>query len=238
MKRLLFILAVMAFAVGCTDKPEFETPGADVPQTMTLVYDTAQIDTSDPDTQYAQTLNRVDDFYRVGGKFVRLTMYLDADGVYYLTATRLVEDDDEDVAAGLMLDCEFAKIEGNFSNPSQINVRSVNQSGEYDFDWRGDLPDADVALEPTEGQPENVTMYREAEDAHPAYVIRYVDGDGVVQFGFVFTVKSIEATETMTEESIPSGKPFEEPTIVEVPQYSTSMTLLYKAFDKNFNWVN
>ena len=119
MKKLLFILAAVVLAVGCTDKPEFDAPGTGTAQSMELVYDTASITTADE--MFDQALNRVDDFYRVNGQYVKLTMYLAQDGVFYLSTAALIEDDQDEISAGLMLDCEIAKVEGNFSNPVNVN---------------------------------------------------------------------------------------------------------------------
>ncbi len=234
MKKLLFILAAVVLAVACTDKPEFETPGAGTPQSMELVYDTAQI-TSDPESQFEQTLNFNSDFYRVGGKYVKLTVYLAGDGVHYLTTTAFTEDDIEDANAGALLECEIAKVDGDFSTPSQVNVRSVEDG---DYYYQADLPEATELQEPTEEQPENVSMYKAADDARPAYVVRYKDDNDKVVFGFVFTVNSVEMLKTVVEESVPSGNPFDAPTVKEVPYYTTTVGLLYKAFDGNYNWVN
>ena len=220
-------------AVGCTDKPEYKAPGTDTPQSMELSYDTAQVTTADK--MFDQTLNRVDDFYRVNGQYVKLTMYLAQDGVFYLTTSALIEDDNDEIADGLMLDCEIVKVEGNYTNPTQVNFKAI---ADEEYTWQADLPDATVEQEPTEEQPENVTVYREAEDAHPAYVVRYKDAEGAVKFGFVFVVNEVELTETITEEEVPSGKPYVDPTIEEVPYYNNALTLLYKAFDENGKWVN
>ncbi|MBQ3247531.1 MAG: hypothetical protein IJB08_05775, partial [Alistipes sp.] len=122
MKKLLFILAAVVLAVGCTDKPEFDAPGTGTAQSMELVYDTASITTADE--MFDQALNRVDDFYRVNGQYVKLTMYLAQDGVFYLSTAALIEDDQDEISAGLMLDCEIAKVEGNFSNPVNVNFKA------------------------------------------------------------------------------------------------------------------
>lgn len=233
MKKLLFILAAVVLAVGCTDKPEFDAPGTGTAQSMELVYDTASITTADE--MFDQALNRVDDFYRVNGQYVKLTMYLAKDGVFYLTTAALIEDDDDEINEGLMLDCEIAKVEGNFSNPVNVNFKALLDE---DFSWQADLPDAVVEQEPEAEQPENVTVYREEAESHPAYVVRYKDSEGVVKFGFVFTVNKVVLTQTITEEEVPSGKPYVDPTIEEVPYYNNALTLLYKAFDANGNWVN
>ena len=105
-------------AVGCTDKPEYKAPGNDMPQSVTLTYDTAQITSAD--AQFEQSLNRVDDIYRVDGKYVKLTVFLNNDGVFYLSAAKLTDDDDKAVANGKMFDCEVAKVDGDFTNPTQI----------------------------------------------------------------------------------------------------------------------
>ena len=233
MKKLLFILAAVVLAVGCTDKPEFQAPGTDMPQSMELVYDTAQITSADK--MFDQTLNRVDSFYRVNGQYVKLTMYLANDGVFYLTTAALIEDDNDEISAGKMLACDIVKVEGNFTNPTQVNFKAV---AEEEYDWQADLPEADVEQERKSDQPENVTIYAEADDAHPAYVVRYKDAEGVVKFGFVFVLKDLELTETVTMEEVPSGKPYVDPTLEESYNYNNSLTLLYKAFDENGNWLN
>lgn len=220
-------------AVGCTDKPEFKAPGADTPQSITLTYDTAQVTSADE--MFDQTLNRIDDFYRVNGQYVKLSMYLAQDGVFYLTTSSLIDDDDDEIADGLMLECEVVKVDGNYTNPTQVNFKAV---ADEEYTWQVDLPDATVEQEPEKEQPENVTVYCEADDAHPAYVVRYKDSEDKVQFGFVFTVQKVKLTQTMTEEEVPSGKPYVDPTIEEVPYYNNTVTLLYKAFDANGNWVN
>ncbi len=233
MKKLLFILATVVLAAACTDKPEFKAPGTSTPQSMELVYDTASITSAD--AMFAQALNRVDDFYRVNGAYVKLTMYLAQDGVFYLTTAALIEDDQDEISAGAMLDCEIVKLDGNYTNPTQVNFKAV---ADDEYSWQADLPDAVVEQEPEKDQPENVTVYREESESHPAYVVRYKDQEGVVQFGFVFVVNKVKLTETVLEEEVPSGKPYVDPTIEEVPYYNNALTLLYKAFDKNGNWVN
>ncbi len=233
MKKLLFILATVVLAAACTDKPEFKVPDTGTAQSMELVYDTASITSAD--AMFDQALNRIDDFYRVNGQYVKLTMYLAQDGVFYLTTAALIEDDQDKINAGAMLDCEIAKVEGNFTNPVQVDFKTL-ADGEYS--WQADLPDAVVEQEPEKDQPENVTVYREESESHPAYVVRYLDQDGEVLFGFVFVVNKVKLTETVLEEEVPSGKPYEDPTIEEVPYYNNALTLLYKAFDKNGNWIN
>lgn len=233
MKKLLFILAAVVLAVGCTDKPEYVAAGTDAPLSVTFSYDTAQI--SSAEEIYDQTLNRVDNIYRVNGQYVKFTMYLGEDGVFYLTTSPLIEDDEDEINDGLMLECKVAKVEGNFSNPVQVNFKAV---ADEEFSWQADLPDATELQEPAAEQPANVSVYKAADDARPAYVIRYVDAEGVVQFGFVFTVCDVELTETVVEEEVPSGIPYVEPTIEEVPYYNNAVTFLYKAFDKSGNWVN
>ena len=234
MKKLLFILAAVVLAVGCTDKPEYKAPGSDVPQSVTLTYDTAQITSAD--SQFEQSLNRVDDIYRVGGKYVKLTVFLNNDGVYYITASSLTEDDIEAIAEGEMFDCEIAKVEGNFSNPTQVNI--ATDVLDDDFFPMSDLPEATELQEPTADQPESVNVYKLDAESHPAYVVRYkteVDGEEVVEFGFVFVVNDITMTETTSQVVIPH--PYEEIT-EDVVNYQTSVTLLYKSFDKNGKWVN
>ena len=232
MKKLLFIFAAVVLAVGCTDKPEYKTPDVGTAQSLTLAYDTAQVTSATK--MFDQTLNRVDDFYRVNGQYVKLTMYL-ANGVFYLTTAPLISTDDDEIAAGLMLECEVAKVEGNYTNPAQVNFKSV---ADDEFDWQADLPEATEVQEPAAEQPETVTVFNEAEDAHPAYVVRYKDAEGNVLFGFVFTVHSVVLTETISEVEVPSGKPYVEPGVAEVAYYNNAVTLLYKAFDQNGNWLN
>jgi hypothetical protein len=233
MKKLLFILAAVVLAVGCTDKPEYNAPGTSTPQVLELVYDTAQITSADK--MFDQTLNRVDDIYRVNGQYVKFTMYLAQDGVFYLTTSALIDDDEEAIADGKMLDCEIVKVDGNYSNPTQVNFKAI---ADDEYTWQADLPEAEVEKEPAAEQPENVTIYEETPEAHPAYVVRYKDSEGVVKFGFVFTVESIVLTQTVTLEEMPSGKPYVDPTLEEVYNFNNSVTLLYKAFDENGNWLN
>ena len=235
MKKLLFILAAVVLAVGCTDKPEYKAPGNDMPQSVSLTYDTTQITSAD--SQFEQSLNRVDNIYRVDGKYVKLTVFLNiADGAYYLSASPLIEDDEEAIAEGKMYDCEIAKVEGNFTNPTQINV--ATDVLDDDFFPMSDLPEANVLQEPSADQPDNVSVFKLDEESHPAYVVRYkteVDGEEVVEFGFVFVVTDITMTETISKVVIPH--PYEEIT-EDVADYNTVVTMLYKSFDKNGKWVN
>lgn len=236
MKKLLFIFAAVVLAVGCTDKPEYKTPDLGTAQSLTLTYDTAQVTSATK--MFDQTLNRVDDIYRVDGQYVKLTMYLAQDGVFYLTATSVIEDDEEAIAEGKMLDCEIAKVEGNFSTPSEVNFKSV---ADEEYTWQADLPDATELQDPVAEQPENVSVYKPEVGSNPAYVLRYKVNEGdveVVKFGFVFVVKDIELTETISTVEVPSGKPYVDPTTKEVADYNNSVTLLYKAFDENGNWLN
>lgn len=236
MKKLLFIFAAVVLAVGCTDKPEFKTPDVGTAQSLTLTYDTAQITSADK--MFDQTLNRVDDIYRVNGQYVKLTMYLAQDGVFYLTAAPVIEDDEEAIADGKMLDCEIVKIDGNFSTPSEVNFKSV---ADEEYTFQADLPDATVEQEPAAEQPENVTVYKPEAGSCPAYVLRYKVTENevdVVKFGFVFVVKDIVLTETVSQVEVPSGKPYVDPTIEDSYDYNNSVTLLYKAFDENGNWLN
>ena len=233
MKKLLFILAVVVLAVGCTDKPEYVPAGTDTPHSVTFTYDTALITSAT--TMFEQSLNRVDDIYRVNGQYVKFSMYLATDGIFYFTTSALIDADNKEINAGYMLDCEVAKIDGDFSNPTQVNYKSLLDE---DFTWQCDLPDATEEQAPEAEQPLNVTVYKAAADARPAYVVRYKDQDENVLFGYVFTVQEIVLTETVTEEEIPSGKPYVDPVVQEVANYSNAVTMLYKAFDKNGNWVN
>ena len=220
-------------AVGCTGKPEFVPAGTDTPQSVTFTYDTALITSAT--TMFEQSLNRVDDIYRVNGQYVKFSVYLATDGIFYFTTAALLEDDQDEINDGLMLDCEMAKIDGDFSNPTQVNFKNLLDE---DFSWQADVPDATEEQEPEKEQPVNVTVYKAAADARPAYVVRYKDNDGNVLFGYVFTIQEVKMTETVTEEEVPSGKPYVDPTVEEVYNYSNSVTMLYKAFDKNGNWVN
>ena len=107
-----------------------------------------------------------------------------------------------------------------------------------DFFPMSDLPEASELQEPTADQPESVNVYKLDAESHPAYVVRYkteVDGEEVVEFGFVFVVNDIKMTETTSQVIIPH--PYEEIT-EDVVNYQTSVTLLYKPFDKNGKWVN
>ena len=233
MKKLLFILAAVVLAVGCTDKPEFNPAGTDTPQSVTFTYDTALVTSAK--TMFEQSLNRVDDIYRVNGQYVKFSVYLATDGIFYFTTAALLEDDQDEINEGLMLDCEVAKIDGDFSNPTQVNFKSLTDE---EFGWQADVPDADEEQEPEAEQPENVTVFKSAADARPAYVVRYKDNDDNVVFGYVFTVQGVKMTRTIEEEEVPSGKPYVDPTVQQVPYYSNAVTMLYKAFDKNGNWVN
>ena len=220
-------------AVGCTDKPEYKPAGTDTPQSVTFTYDTALVTSAK--TMFEQSLNRVDDIYRVNGQYVKFSVYLATDGVFYFTTAALLEDDQDEINDGLMLDCEMAKIDGDFSNPTQVSFKNLLDE---DFSWQADVPDATEEQEPEKDQPANVTVYKAAADARPAYVVRYKDNDGNVLFGYVFTIQEVKMTETVTEEEVPSGKPYVDPTVEDVYNYSNSVTMLYKAFDKNGNWVN
>lgn len=220
-------------AVGCTGKPEFVPAGTDTPQSVTFTYDTALITSAN--AMFEQSLNRVDDIYRVNGQYVKFSVYLATDGIFYFTTAALLEDDQDEINEGLMLDCEMAKIDGDFSNPTQVNFKNLLDE---DFSWQADVPDATEEQEPEKEQPANVTVYKAAADARPAYVVRYKDNDGNVLFGYVFTIQEVEMTETVTKEEVPSGKPYVDPTVEDVYNYSNSVTMLYKAFDKNGNWVN
>ena len=116
-----------------------------------------------------------------------------------------------------------------------MNFKSLTDD---EFGWQADVPDADEEQEPEKEQPANVTVYKSAADARPAYVVRYKDNEDNVVFGYVFTVQGVEMTRTIEEEEVPSGKPYVDPTVQQVPYYSNAVTMLYKAFDQNGNWVN
>ncbi len=220
MKKLLFILAAVVLAAGCSDKDEYSPAETSTPTFTSMTYSTAL----DVDRQ---TTNRKE-IYHINGNYIKLSIeYIESDDYYTLRADKWTAAGDK--ASDKILDCEIAQLEGEYASVTSVNLKNVIDNDELDFQPSAILPEAEVQDE----EKDNVWT----SESHPAYVVRFVDPASGLNIHFLVHVYMITKTKSVEEEVIPSDEPFGEDKVEEVTYYSLKADLSYKAFNSH-GWIN